>query len=641
MVNLLFDEVNEQNNSIKQIELYTVSGKLYYKQKQYYKAINQFEKGITLITAKDDQSKKTLAGLYHEIAQSYKHLQNIPKSIDNYKKGLKIQKERKDNFFIATALKNIAMAQNKQQNYMKALELAQKSLAILESGKWPLRHAQVLLITGIIYRNIGHYEKSLDYIQQAKAIYEQEDDIQHLAEVDNQIGLIYTSLDQLNNAKSFYQQTLDLPIESVKPETRAAAFRELGVISYHQGKLTESKKMLRSAQDIYESMTKLSKTTRIELLLGRNYLQQGKPVTAMGYFKQSYALASEFEQIELQIESLNYLGEILMKDDIDQAISLFEKALTLSEKVDAKDQKMKTYQWLKEIEKQRGNLEKSLEYSEKRYQLSLAIQQERKNLDFTKNQVILASFKLEMELEGLRENAELNTLKLTKQQNELAIMKQLQQISELEIKKNRFANWLLITLLLVFSLLALYMLYQYKNTRAKNKELDYLASRDPLTNCFNRRVLYLRFNKSLEQQETLQHYSVILADIDSFKAINDTYGHTTGDQVIQGVANILQNNTSEHDTVARFGGEEFCILLPNAKQEEAEKVAEKMRLEIENSRYESVKVTCSFGIASLNHQVESNLTLIERADMALYQSKYQGRNQVSVWKPQDIDSKES
>jgi len=131
----------------------------------------------------------------------------------------------------------------------------------------------------------------------------------------------------------------------------------------------------------------------------------------------------------------------------------------------------------------------------------------------------------------------------------------------------------------------------------------------------------------------------VLADIDLFKAINDTYGHTTGDKVLQGVAKILLNNISEHDTVARFGGEEFCILLPKSKGQEAEKIAEKMRQEIENSDCESVKVTCSFGVASLDHDVECDMSLIERADMALYQSKYQGRNRVSVWQDQIIESK--
>ena len=631
IVNALLGDIKTLQDTATLIDTYTIAGKLYYKQKKYNDAIVQYAKAISLIKEKNDESKK-LASIYHEIAQCYKHLKNIPESINHYQKSLTIHQARNDSASAAIALKNIAMAENKQKNYIRALDHAHRSLMIFSSDNSSPRYAQVALITGIIYRNIGHYEKSLDYIQKAKMIYEQQSDVRHLAEVDNQIGLIYTDLGQLNNAKSFYTQTVDLPIKKVKPETRAAAFRELGVINYHQNKLTESIDMLTTALEIYQSINSLSKTTRIDLLLGRSYLEQKKPVIATRYFEQSLALAIESEQIEFQIQSLNYLGELMLNQDIEQAISLFERALILSSHVDAKDDEMITYHWLKESEKRRGNIDKSLEYSEKKYQLSQAIQQERENLDFIKNQVILASYKLEIELKGLREDAELNSLKLLQQQNELAIMKQLQQISELEIKKNRFANLLLITILSVFSILVIYILYQYKNTRKTNRELDYLASRDPLTNCYNRRILFLRFNQNFEAEEKQQKYSVLLADIDSFKAINDTYGHTTGDKVLQGVAKILMENTSEHDTVARYGGEEFCILLPNSSEQKAENLAEKMRQEIESSHFESLKVTCSFGVASLDNENEYNLTLIEQADIALYQSKDRGRNRVSLWK---------
>jgi diguanylate cyclase (GGDEF)-like protein len=251
-------------------------------------------------------------------------------------------------------------------------------------------------------------------------------------------------------------------------------------------------------------------------------------------------------------------------------------------------------------EKGKGNLSQSLEHSEKKYQLSQAIQQQKEALELTKHQVIMDSYKLEVELNGLREDAEINELKLAKQQNELAIMKQLQHISELEINEKRFENFLLVAVLLMASILVIYILYQYHNTKATNRELDDLASRDPLTNCYNRRILYLRFNEIFEADVMPKQYSVVLADIDFFKSINDSYGHTVGDTVLKGVANILLNNTGGDDTVARFGGEEFCILLPNSNLQQAVEIAEKMRQHIESRHFESIKVTCSFGVARPN-----------------------------------------
>lgn len=631
ILNTLIKDLSEQQDNGMSAEIYFTSGKVYYKQKNFKKAESQFQAAANLIKGNDDDAQKFLALTYHEIAQCYKHLKDQAESIKYYQKALEIHTKRQDKKQIAQALKNIAMAENKRKNYIVALDHALQSLNILSTHGTPARYAQVALTTGIIYRNIGHYEKSLNYINLAKDKYEQEDSVRHLAEVDNQLGLIYTKLHQLDNAKDFYQQTIHLPVEKVKPETRAAAFRELGVIHYHQGDLQSSIGMLETARNIYLSINKGYKVTRVNLLLGQSYQKLKQPKLAIEYFEKSLAIATELAQTEFQVQALNSLGEIMLQQDISQAVKLLNQALALHPKVTNKQDKVTTYHWLKEAETTQGNLQNALRYSEKKYQLSQLIQEERDELEFTKNQVILASYKLEIEFNKLRENAEINNLKLVRQQNEISLMQQSQRISDLEIKKNRFANILLVTLLTIFILMVVYILYRYKTTQAKNKELDYLASKDPLTNCYNRRILYERFNQAFQNEETLTQYSVVLADIDSFKAINDNYGHSTGDIVLKGVAKVLLDNVSEFDTVARFGGEEFCILLPHLSANEAQDIAEKMRKGIESASFESLDVTCSFGVASLDKETRCDLTLIERADIALYQSKYDGRNRVTLW----------
>lgn len=636
LIKLLQESDDQQDNSQK-IELYFAAGKLNYKQKKFQEAITQYQKAAVLITDKDEDGQRQLARIYHEIAQCYKHLKALPQSISYYNKALQIHSKRQDNKQIAQALKNIAWAENKQQNYIMALDHALRSLTHLESDNNSTRYAQIALITGIIYRNIGHYENSLNYITQAQKIYDQEDDIRHLAEVDNQIGLIYTKLQQLDSAKDFYKQTINLPINKVKPETRAAAFRELGVINYHQGHLNTSVSMLKKALNIYLSINSQDKITRVNLLLGRSYKKKKQPARATEYFKQSLTLARQFEQIDLQIRALNALAEMMLKQDRTKAISLLEQALTLQPKIEDKDDRITTYHLLKEAEKAQGNVKKALYYAEKKHQLFKLLQQKLGALDVTKNQVILASYKLEMELNKLRENAELNALKLAHQQSEIYLMQQSQQIAELELNRKHFTNTLLASLLIIFVMFIVYILYRYNKTQTINQELDYLASKDPLTNCYNRRVLFKRYNETFEAEQTPTNYSVILADIDSFKLINDSYGHSTGDVVLQGVAKILQANSKEFDTVARFGGEEFCILLPNATTLEAKNIAELMRKDIESTAFDTLAVTCSFGVASFQSGVDCDLTLIERADIALYQSKYDGKNRVTVWDFHSMD----
>ncbi len=177
----------------------------------------------------------------------------------------------------------------------------------------------------------------------------------------------------------------------------------------------------------------------------------------------------------------------------------------------------------------------------------------------------------------------------------------------------------------------------------QNKELAYLATRDPLTGCLNRRAFSeqfeIMFQKAREQGKEL---TCVMVDIDHFKAVNDTYGHATGDEVIKMLAEILQSNTHTDDLVGRYGGEEFCLVCPGMPDDVAVKMSERIRLKIKSessSRYENgPRVTASLGIATLNDKPASPSDLNNKADQALYIAKESGRNQVVRWKP-DSDSR--
>lgn len=130
----------------------------------------------------------------------------------------------------------------------------------------------------------------------------------------------------------------------------------------------------------------------------------------------------------------------------------------------------------------------------------------------------------------------------------------------------------------------------------KNKELTYLATRDPLTNCFNRRALYEHLNGKFDGARASDaEFSCIMADIDFFKKVNDTYGHAVGDEVIKMAANSLREVVRDMDMVARFGGEEFCVILPGAPIEQAQMIAERCREKIASQVTNGVRVTGSFG----------------------------------------------
>lgn len=172
----------------------------------------------------------------------------------------------------------------------------------------------------------------------------------------------------------------------------------------------------------------------------------------------------------------------------------------------------------------------------------------------------------------------------------------------------------------------------------KNEELALLARTDSLTECLNRRAFFekLSLEFKLAKRDNLQ-LSLVMADIDFFKNVNDKFGHAIGDAVIKDMANTLKSCLRANDAVGRYGGEEFCILLVGADAEAAEGVSERARLAFEKRSRASDSatggrpVTASFGLSTLAYGAEDATALLNQADKALYWSKHMGRNRVTRW----------
>ena len=171
------------------------------------------------------------------------------------------------------------------------------------------------------------------------------------------------------------------------------------------------------------------------------------------------------------------------------------------------------------------------------------------------------------------------------------------------------------------------------------EKIKSLSIRDPLTGLYNRHHLNEIIISEMERAFRLRHpLSIILADIDYFKSINDHFGHLIGDQVLHGLARLFTQVVRPYDTLTRFGGEEFLILLPETGEEKALAVAERLREATAKERLlpEELPVTCSFGVTTLE-QDEARLprpaAFIDRADKALYEAKGTGRNRAVLFKP--------
>ncbi len=165
------------------------------------------------------------------------------------------------------------------------------------------------------------------------------------------------------------------------------------------------------------------------------------------------------------------------------------------------------------------------------------------------------------------------------------------------------------------------------------QKLEELAIKDDLTQVFVKRYFESKLDEEFNRAVRFDYpLSFFMIDIDYFKRYNDNFGHKAGDKVLKEVAKTLINKTTSEDVVSRYGGEEFCIILPNITKSDAIKIAEEIRKAIESKiitlRRKPTKITVSIGVASFPEDTKFKQNIIEIADNFLYKAKKEGRNRV-------------
>jgi diguanylate cyclase (GGDEF)-like protein len=170
-----------------------------------------------------------------------------------------------------------------------------------------------------------------------------------------------------------------------------------------------------------------------------------------------------------------------------------------------------------------------------------------------------------------------------------------------------------------------------KIVRKSRKRLATLANADKVTGIFNRQYFDKIAAEEFEKAKASQkHLSILFVDLDHFKEINDNYGHRTGDDVLRAVAWLIQKACRNTDIVARYGGEEIVVVLPNTLPDDAVKIAEEIREIVAKQTRErlGIAVTVSVGVAGFPEDGAALGAVVEKADQALYRAKQAGRNRV-------------
>lgn len=165
---------------------------------------------------------------------------------------------------------------------------------------------------------------------------------------------------------------------------------------------------------------------------------------------------------------------------------------------------------------------------------------------------------------------------------------------------------------------------------ASHAELAHLSVTDPLTSLVNRRALMAFLDAELSRHKRYGHdLALALIDLDGFKPYNDAHGHVAGDEALEAIARAVLSVSRRTDIAARYGGDELVLLLPDTNRQGAVRIAERLRIEVEELAWPKGRITVSIGVAEADELTPTPESLIEAADDALYRAKASGRNRVA------------
>lgn len=619
-----------EDNHYTSLLLMLRANSLYY-EKRYRESEVAFLETIEYLDLPDTTTQTNKGEAYHQLGQIFKHLKDYKKSGDYHRLALAKHNQLGIQLLIARSLKNVGIAESRQGNYAASLDYIIRALKIHEKLDNPNKRAELLGLAGSIYRQLNRYETSLEYIYEALKMYRELNNTAKVADSLNQMGLLYNRLKKYDEAYKLYEEAVQLPSGQVRKITLGMIYREISAYKKRKGEYERAMASVLKAHDIFIQINDLDKATKTARIIGDIYYETAEYDKAIEQFGIALALAEKTENLSNRVRITILLGYAYQRLGLELAHVKFKEALELAKDSTLYNDKASIFRQLMRIEQSNGRYATALEYSQELLKVREIISEKTEANKVAKAKAALDSHITENELATLREKVRFDELAMAKQNDEIEIAQQANQISELELEKNRYANILLIAMLILFGLFGIYVSRIFILSKRRNVELDYLATHDSLTDCFNRRGLFEIIERAPDNAAKPINYSFIMADIDNFKTVNDGNGHDVGDQVLKNVAIILQRCVRKNDVVARYGGEEFCIAAADISIEKVERIAETMRKKIQEACFENISVTCSFGIASKDSSDDSPMNLISKADEALYYSKANGRNQVNTW----------
>ncbi len=517
------------------------------------------------------------------------------------------------------AIESVGDLNTALEDYLTGLDIAQS----LNNQKFI---AQGLINIGAIYYQTEEYKLSLSVLNDALKIANKLNDEDLQGFINTELGILYAYIGELDQSLKFYRTAYNHYHNIGKTSYAINALSNIATSYQEHGRYEEAIKIYKELTPSIKEMGNNKSFYSLYMGLSWSNLKkkQPDPESALQYLH----LAEQYLPfIELPLEQLNFL---IIKSYVLEGLQRYDEALdTLylaEKKITAKEKAENNYNYLDIIGSQ-ATIYRALGHYETAYKLYSEYTD--RFIDYYQHDRIAAVQEVRLRYES--EQAELKQQRLQKQAA-------VQAVELLKIKNSRQQQKMYFLLMALVVVIIAWLLHRL--ARGKTSLL-YSARRDHLTGLYNRRRLVELGMSMLSKLDNRDALSLLMIDVDHFKVINDQFGHKRGDEVLKKIADIGLHVFRKNDVIARFGGEEFIVLLPKCDTERAKASAQRVQALIASNDWQDINgVTISVGIATLIvdknnlHNKKAAKDTLERlikvADDLLYRAKAQGRNQICV-----------
>lgn len=519
------------------------------------------------------------------------------------------------------------------QDIARAIAICEQALALSrdksENGQTYKRgEARSLLILGRMNTELGNFPESTKFLLQARPLFETLDDDPGMMHLLNEFGRVSYYLTDYPTALQYYLQELTLAQKLEDRDRENATTYNIGLIHLYSDNYRMAVSDFERTLRVAEEMSDFRMQSFVHIGLSEVCLRQGDAEKALEHARQSEQAALKGNFSGTRNNYLLSLGDAsLSLVKLDDAQNYYEAATEAAVLTGSRYDKAYTVAAIAKLQKKRNNLALALELFNQAQQEAEEIGA--RDLVFESHLAISEVYQSMGEFEKALEHYKLfySTEKALFNEKSDMKLRTLEVMHQVETSRRESE---------IYQLKNALLQQEIEERKKVQAMLEELVNIEPLTGLFNRRHFYDLAEQEFIRGKRYHHaFSVIMADIDHFKEINDRFGHAVGDQALVTIAGLIRRNLRAADMVCRYGGEEFAFLLPETTGELALQVAERIRSEVAAYPFESdgqpFQVTISMGAAQCPENCDTLDGLFLRADRTLYDAKKLGRNQTLLY----------